>query len=257
MSMVTETPNLASIPNPQPTPVTVLTGASNGIGRAIAEAVLAQGRPVVNLDYALPNWSHLLLTSYQADLTSEESTRALAAEIAANHNVTALVNNAGATRPGTIDTATTEHLDDVVGLHLRAPMLLVQAFLPTLRASGQGRIVNISSRAALGKGDRIVYAATKAGMIGMTRTMAMELGRDGITVNAIGPGPIATDLFRKSNPDGAPQTERILNSIIVGRMGTAEDVARTAVFFLSPDNGFVTGQILYVCGGTTLGVAPV
>ena len=257
MSMVTETPNLASIPNPQPTPVTVVTGASNGIGRAIAEAVLAQGRPVVNLDYALPNWSHLLLTSYQADLTSEESTRALAADIAANHNVTALVNNAGATRPGTIDTATTEHLDDVVGLHLRAPMLLVQAFLPTLRASGQGRIVNISSRAALGKGDRIVYAATKAGMIGMTRTMAMELGRDGITVNAIGPGPIATDLFRKSNPDGAPQTERILNSIIVGRMGTAEDVARTAVFFLSPDNGFVTGQILYVCGGTTLGVAPV
>ena len=257
MSMVTETPNLASIPNPQPTPVTVVTGASNGIGRAIAEAVLAQGRPVVNLDYALPNWSHLLLTSYQADLTSEESTRALAAEIAANHNVTALVNNAGATRPGTIDTATTEHLDDVVGLHLRAPMLLVQAFLPTLRASGQGRIVNISSRAALGKGDRIVYAATKAGMIGMTRTMAMELGRDGITVNAIGPGPIATDLFRQSNPEGAPQTERILNSIIVGRMGTAEDVARTAVFFLSPDNGFVTGQILYVCGGTTLGVAPV
>lgn len=240
-----------------PTPVTVVTGASNGIGRAIAEAVLAQGRPVVNLDYALPNWSHLLLTSYQADLTSEESTRTLAAEIAANHNVTALVNNAGATRPGTIDTATTAQLDDVVGLHLRAPMLLVQAFLPTLRASGQGRVVNMSSRAALGKGDRIVYSATKAGMIGMTRTMAMELGRDGITVNAIGPGPIATELFRQSNPDGAPQTERILNSIAVGRMGTAEDVARAALFFLSPDNGFVTGQILYVCGGTTLGLAPV
>lgn len=240
-----------------PTPVTVVTGASNGIGRAIAEAVLAQGRPVINLDYALPNWSHLLLTSYQADLTSEESTRKLAAEIAANHNVTALVNNAGATRPGTIDTATTAQLDDVVGLHLRAPMLLVQAFLPTLRASGQGRIVNMSSRAALGKGDRIVYSATKAGMIGMTRTMAMELGRDGITVNAIGPGPIATELFRQSNPDGAPQTERILNSIAVGRMGTAEDVARAALFFLSPDNGFVTGQILYVCGGTTLGLAPV
>ena len=75
----------------------------------------------------------------------------------------------------------------MVGLHLRAP---------TLRASGQGRTVNMSSRAALGKGERIVYSATKAGMIGMTRTLAMELGRDGITVNAIGPGPIANELFR-------------------------------------------------------------
>ncbi len=240
-----------------PTPVTVITGASNGIGRAIAEAVLSQGHAVVNLDYVLPTWSHPQLTSYQGDLTDEDSTRERAAEIAAKHNVTALVNNAGATRPGTIDTATTAQLDDVVGLHLRAPMLLVQAFLPTLRASGQGRIVNMSSRAALGKGERIVYSATKAGMIGMTRTLAMELGRDGITVNAIGPGPIATELFRQSNPDGAPQTQRILNSIAVGRMGTPDDVARAALFFLSPDNGFVTGQVLYVCGGTTLGVAPV
>ena len=239
------------------TPVTVVSGASNGIGRAIAEALLGQGRAVVNLDYALPDWSHPLLQSFQADLTNEAATRQAAQDIAARFNVTALVNNAGATRPGTIDTATTGQLDDVVGLHLRAPMLLTQAFLPTLRASGEGRIVNMSSRAALGKGERIVYSATKAGLIGMTRTLAMELGADGITVNAIGPGPIATDLFRKSNPEGAPQTERILKSIAVGRMGTPKDVARAVLFFLSPANGFVTGQVLYVCGGTTLGVAPV
>ncbi|MDA8522275.1 SDR family NAD(P)-dependent oxidoreductase [Acidovorax sp. NCPPB 4044] len=237
--------------------VTVVTGASSGIGRAIAEALLAQDRAVVNLDHVLPDWRHPLLTSFQADLTDEAATRSAALEIAARHRVAALVNNAGATRPGTIDTATTAQLDDVVGLHLRAPMLLVQAFLPTLRACGQGRIVNMSSRAALGKGDRVVYSATKAGMIGMTRTLAMELGADGITVNAIGPGPIATELFRQSNPEGAPQTERILKSIAVGRMGTAEDVARAALFFLAPENGFVTGQVLYVCGGTTLGVAPV
>ncbi|MCB4785094.1 MULTISPECIES: SDR family NAD(P)-dependent oxidoreductase [Delftia] len=239
------------------TPVTVVSGASNGIGRAIAEALLAQGRAVVNLDYVLPEWSHPLLVSYQADLTSEQATAEAAARIAAAHNVVALVNNAGATRPGTIDNASTRHLDDVVGLHLRAPMLLVQAFLPTLRACGEGRIVNMSSRAALGKPDRIVYSATKAGLIGLTRTLAMELGRDRITVNALGPGPIATELFTKSNPEGAPQTQRILNSIAVGRMGTPEDVARAALFFLSPDNGFVTGQVLYICGGTTLGVAPV
>ncbi|WP_310636671.1 SDR family NAD(P)-dependent oxidoreductase [Delftia acidovorans] len=239
------------------TPVTVVSGASNGIGRAIAEALLAQGRAVVNLDYVLPEWSHPLLVSYQADLTSEQATAEAAARIAAAHNVVALVNNAGATRPGTIDNASTRHLDDVVGLHLRAPMLLVQAFLPTLRACGEGRIVNMSSRAALGKPDRIVYSATKAGLIGLTRTLAMELGRDRITVNALGPGPIATELFTKSNPEGAPQTQRILNSIAVGRMGTPEDVARAALFFLSPDNGFVTGQVLYICGGTTLGVAPI
>ena len=236
---------------------TVVTGASSGIGQAIAEALLAQGASVVNLDYVLPDWSHPQLTSYQADLTQEAPTRERAAEIAAKHKVTALVNNAGATRPGTIDTATMASLDDVVGLHLRAVILLTQAFLPSLRACGQGRIVNMSSRAALGKVDRIVYSATKAGMIGMTRTLAMELGRDGITVNAIGPGPIATELFRKSNPEGAPQTQRILDSIAVGRMGTAQDVARAAMFFLSPDNGFVTGQVLYVCGGTTLGTSPI
>lgn len=238
-------------------PVTVVSGASNGIGRAIAEALLDTGRPVVNLDHALPNWDHPLLASFQADLTDEAATRQVAQDMAARYNVTALVNNAGATRPGTIDTATTGQLDDVVALHLRAPLLLVQAFLPTLRASGEGRIVNMSSRAALGKGDRVVYSATKAGMIGLTRTLAMELGPDAITVNAIGPGPIATELFRSSNPEGAPQTERILKSIAVGRMGTPQDVARAVLFFLAPENGFVTGQVLYVCGGTTLGVAPI
>ncbi|WP_295856807.1 SDR family oxidoreductase [uncultured Xylophilus sp.] len=236
---------------------TVVTGASAGIGRAIAEALLAEGRTVVNLDYAAPGWQHDRLVSFQADLTDEAATRDAAAAIAARFAVVALVNNAGATRPGTIDTATTADLDDVVGLHLRAPMLLAQAFLPSLRACGQGRIVNMSSRAALGKVDRIVYSATKAGLVGLTRTLAMELGRDGITVNAIGPGPIATDLFRKSNPEGAPQTQRILDRITVGRMGTPEDVARAALFFLAPANGFVTGQMLYVCGGTTLGEAPV
>ena len=115
----------------------------------------------------------------------------------------------------------------------------------------------MSSRAALGKPERIVYSATKAGMIGLTRTLAMELGGDQITVNAVAPGPIATELFRKSNPEGAPQTKRIIDSIVVKRLGTADDVARATMFFLSPDNGFVTGQVLYVCGGTTLGVAPI
>lgn len=237
--------------------VALVTGGSSGIGRATCEALLAQGRTVVNLDYNKPDWSHANLVSFQADLTKETETQAIAQQITATYAVTALVNNAGATRPGTIDTATMADLDYVVGLHFKASMILIQAALPALRASGQGRIVNVSSRAALGKPERIVYAATKAGLIGLTRTLAMELGGDQITVNAVAPGPIATELFRKSNPEGAPQTKRIIDSIVVKRLGTAEDVARATMFFLSPDNGFVTGQVLYVCGGTTLGVAPV
>jgi 3-oxoacyl-[acyl-carrier protein] reductase len=237
--------------------VCLVTGGSSGIGRAICEALLAKGRSVVNLDYKAPHWGHDQLVSLQADLTKQDEIEAAARQITSTWAVTALVNNAGATRPGTIDTATMADLDDVVGLHLRAPILLVQACLPSLRASGQGRIVNMASRAALGKPERIVYSATKAGLIGLTRTLAQELGGDGITVNAVAPGPIATELFRNSNPEGAPQTQRILDSILVKRLGTPEDVARAALFFLSPDNGFVTGQVLYVCGGTTLGVAPV
>jgi len=235
----------------------LVTGGSSGIGRATCEALLAQGRTVVNLDYKKPDWSHERLVSFQADLTQESQTQAVAQQITSSYAVTALVNNAGATRPGTIDTATMADLDYVVGLHFKASMILIQAALPALRASGRGRIVNVSSRAALGKPERIVYSATKAGLIGLTRTLAMELGGDGITVNAVAPGPIATELFRQSNPEGAPQTRRIIDSIVVKRLGTADDVARATMFFLSPDNGFVTGQVLYVCGGTTLGVAPV
>ncbi len=237
---------------------TLVTGGSAGIGRAICEALLADGKTrVVNLDYAAPAWSHPNLSFVQADLTDAEATRAAAAQITAQFAVTRLVNNAGATRPGTAGTASVADLDYVTGLHLQAPLLLTQACLPAMRAAGFGRIVNMASRAALGKPERVVYGATKAGLIGMTRTLAMELGGDGITVNAVAPGPIATELFRKSNPEGAEQTKRILASITVKRMGTPEDVARAALFFLSPDNGFVTGQVLYVCGGTTLGVAPV
>lgn len=237
--------------------VALVTGGSAGIGRATCEALLAQGRTVVNLDYNQPDWTHEKLVSFQADLTREQDTKEIAAHIASQYAITALVNNAGATRPGTIDTATMADLDYVVGLHFKASMILIQAALPALRASSRGRIVNVSSRAALGKPERIVYSATKAGMVGLTRTLAMELGGDGITVNAVAPGPIATELFRNSNPEGAPQTQRIIDSIVVKRLGTAEDVARATMFFLSPDNGFVTGQVLYVCGGTTLGVAPI
>ncbi|OYZ90272.1 MAG: short-chain dehydrogenase, partial [Rhizobiales bacterium 17-65-6] len=97
------------------------------------------------------------------------------------------------------------------------------------------------------------YAASKAGLLGLTRTWALELGRDGITVNAIAPGPIATPLFTAANPPDAPRTRAIIDAVPVGRMGTAEDVAEGVGFFLSDGAGFITGQTLAVCGGITVG----
>ena len=104
---------------------------------------------------------------------------------------------------------------------------------------------------------RTAYAATKGGLISMTRVWALELASQGITVNAIGPGPIATDLFRRVNPDNSPRTQRIKDAIPVGRLGTPDDIANAALFLLVRNAGFITGQVLYDCGGMTRGVAGV
>lgn len=235
----------------------LVTGASNGIGAAIASMLLAQGHTVLNVDLKAPSSPQPNLISFEADLTNEAATKAIAERLASEYAIIGIVNNAGATRPGTADTATLESLDFVVNLHLRASLIFIQAALPAMREAGFGRIVMLSSRAALGKPNRVVYSATKAGMIGMARTLAMELGKDGITVNSVAPGPIATELFMSSNPPEAESTKKIIASTVMGRLGTPEDVARAAGFFLDEKNGFVTGQVMYVCGGTTLGVAPV
>jgi NAD(P)-dependent dehydrogenase (short-subunit alcohol dehydrogenase family) len=135
--------------------------------------------------------------------------------------------------------------------------LVVQALLPLMKKAGFGRIVNISSRAALGKEDRTVYSATKAGLLGMTRTWALETAAFGVTVNAIGPGPIATELFTSGNPPDAPKTKRIVEAIPVKRMGQPEDIAHAVASLLDDRSGFITGQVLYVCGGMTVGLGQV
>jgi 3-oxoacyl-[acyl-carrier protein] reductase len=237
----------------------VVTGGSAGIGHAMCARLLEQNYVVINLSRTEPVSSfksskyHFL----QVDLSDSVATKKVSTLVASQFEVCNLINNVGATRPGKIDKATLEDLEVAVSLHLRCSLILTQAFLPTMRAKHFGRIINIASRAALGKFERSVYSATKAGMIGLARTWAIELAGDGITVNTIAPGPIATELFSKSNPPDSPQTKKIIDSILVKRMGTPDDVARAAQFFLDPNNGYVTGQVLYVCGGTTLGTAPV
>jgi NAD(P)-dependent dehydrogenase (short-subunit alcohol dehydrogenase family) len=104
---------------------------------------------------------------------------------------------------------------------------------------------------------RTAYAASKAGLIGMTRVWALELGPLGITANAIGPGPIRTELFERANPPDSPRTKAIVAAVPVRRLGTPEDVAHAAAWLLDARSGFVTGQVLYVCGGMTVSVAGV
>jgi 3-oxoacyl-[acyl-carrier protein] reductase len=162
------------------------------------------------------------------------------------------VNNAGANRPGMLGEATTEDLDYAMAVNVRAAMVLVQAFVPAMRAARFGRIVNMSSRAAIGKTGRTAYSAAKAALIGMTRTWCLELAADGITVNAIAPGPVATELFDRGHPPGSDKRQRVIDSIPVKRVGTPEDVAHAVMFLLAPESGYVTGQTLFVCGGISV-----
>jgi len=111
----------------------------------------------------------------------------------------------------------------------------------------------VSSRAVLGLPTRTSYSATKAGMLGMARTWALELATFGITVNVVAPGPIKTANFHGVIPEGSPQVDHVIQSIPVKRLGQPEDVARAVMFFADREAGFVTGQVLYVCGGTSVG----
>ena len=234
----------------------LVTGASRGIGRAVATRLMADGLQVVNFDIAAPEARAAQETFVQVDVADEAALREALNRTVAARPITRLVNNAGIVRPAGIDTLTRADLQAVMDVNLAASMACVQALLPAMRAARFGRIVNISSRAALGKAERIAYAASKAALHGFTRTLALELGTDGITANAIGPGPIATELFERVNPPGAPATQRILDTIPLRRMGQPEEVAHLVASLLDARAGFTTGQVVYVCGGMTVGLAP-
>jgi NAD(P)-dependent dehydrogenase (short-subunit alcohol dehydrogenase family) len=233
--------------------IAIVTGASGGIGRAIAEAMLAAGRHVVSLDRRLPDWSHAKLEPVRVDLFDAKATAAAAAEIAGRNAVSHVVHNAGVIRPNPIEQATPDDIAALSQLHLGAALTLVQAVLPGMKQRHFGRIVLIASRAALGAATRTAYSATKSGMFGMARTWALETAAYGITVNLVAPGPIETDMFHEVIPQGSPKADQLARSIPVGRIGRPDDVARAVMFFSSRDADFVTGQALYVCGGASIG----
>jgi NAD(P)-dependent dehydrogenase (short-subunit alcohol dehydrogenase family) len=229
----------------------IVTGGSAGIGRAVVEALLEEGYRVISLDLQPPALLHERLEHLTVDLADTAATRRVADEISRAHQVTTLVHNAGVIRPALLPEVKLEDLDALVNLHLKTALILLQASLPAMNATGYGRVVLVSSRAVLGLPTRTSYAATKAGMLGMARTWALELAPQGITVNVVAPGPIETDNFYSVVPRG--QGERVAQAIPVKRLGQPGDVARAVMFFADRDAGFVTGQVLYVCGGTSVG----
>jgi NAD(P)-dependent dehydrogenase (short-subunit alcohol dehydrogenase family) len=232
----------------------IVTGASGGIGAAIARALLERGHRVISLALDKPDWSHPRLESYAIDLFNAQATEALAAEIARDHDVTHVVHNAGVIRPNPVEAAKASDIAALAQLHLGAALILLDASLPKMKERRFGRVVLISSRAALGATGRTAYSATKAGLIGMGRTWALELAPFGITVNMVAPGPIqGTHMFHEIVPAGSDRETALAAAIPMRRLGQPEDVAGAVMFFAGRDSAFVTGQVLYVCGGASVG----
>jgi NAD(P)-dependent dehydrogenase (short-subunit alcohol dehydrogenase family) len=170
--------------------------------------------------------------------------------------VTTVIHNAGIIRPGQLSEVKLQDVNALVNLHVSAALLLVQAALPTMKDARYGRVVLVSSRAVLGVPSHSAYSATKSAMLGMARSWALELAPHGITVNVVAPGPIKTANFHGLVPEGSPQVDRVIQSIPVKRLGQPDDVARAVLFFADREAGFLTGQVLYVCGGTSVGTLP-
>ncbi|HYA88130.1 MAG TPA: 3-oxoacyl-ACP reductase family protein [Nitrospirota bacterium] len=232
--------------------VALVTGASRGIGRAIALALAEAGADVavnyvsheheaLDVSKKIASLGHRSI-AVQADVSRSAEVMRMAKTV--EHDLGAidiLVNNAGIARPCTIDTITERDWEDLLTTNLTAPFLVAQAVLPSMRLKRWGRIINISSAAAQVGG--VVgphYAASKAGVIGLTHYYAAHLANEGITVNAIAPGPIRTDMS-KALPALTEST------IPVGRFGTPEEIAAVAV--LLAQNGYITGQTVNVNGG--------
>jgi len=231
-----------------------MTGASSGIGLATAQAFLDEGYEVINFSRRNCPLNSPRLTSIAVDLSDAAATRDAVTAAAAQTPATTIVHCAGAIRERPIENVSLADLEELGNLHLGAPLSLVQANLPAMKQARFGRIVLISSRAALGLAKRTAYAATKAGMLGLARTWALELAVHGVTVNVVAPGPIAeTEMFEEIIPAASARMAAAVKQVPVGRFGTPQDVARAVMFFADPEASFVTGQTLFVCGGTSVG----
>ncbi|SES16190.1 SDR family oxidoreductase [Actinokineospora terrae] len=243
--------------------IAIVTGAARGIGAAIATRLGRDGFAVavLDLDAAACAGTVESITgaggtalAVGADVSVTERVEAAVAEVAEKLGPpTVLVNNAGILRDNLVFKMSDDDWDSVIGVHLRGAFLMSRAVQRHQTEQRYGRIVNLSSTSALGNRGQANYATAKAGMQGLTKTLAIELGRFGVTANAIAPGFIETDMTAATAARiGMPFEDfkaGVAASVPVGRIGQPEDVAATAAFLVSEEAGFVSGQVIYVAGG--------
>ncbi len=243
--------------------VAVVTGAGRGIGAAIAERLGADGMTVacLDIDEASARQTASRLESqgvraagFAADVSDEDAVEGVVGAVAERLGPpTVLVNNAGVLRDNLLFKMTASDWDTVMSVHLRGSFLMTRAAQKHMTAASYGRIVNLSSTSALGNRGQANYAAAKAGLQGFTKTVAHELGKFGVTCNAVAPGFIVTEMTRATAERMGQSFEEFsaarVAGIPVNRPGQPEDVADAVSFFCSPRSGFVSGQVLYVAGG--------
>ncbi len=231
----------------------LITGGNKGIGADLAKRLLIQGYRVISMSRNAPKVTDENLFSIEVDLFDDGAVALAAKQVEKLHNVTHLIHNAGLIWPNLIEETNPSDIRELAQLHLGSALSLLKAVLPRMKERRFGRVIFNGSRAALGLPSRTAYSSTKAGITGMARTWALELAPHGITVNVVAPGPIQTDNFWGLIEKGSEQEESLKKRIPVGRLGTTQDVSRAFLFFCDPQNSFVTGQTLYVCGGASVG----
>lgn len=240
--------------------VAIVTGAARGIGAAVARRLADDGMRVGLLDLDVDGAAALAnslpagrTVAVEADVSDEASVEGAVAFVAEQlGDPTVLVNNAGVLRDNLLFKMSVSDWDTVANVHLRGAFLCSRAVQKYMVDGGWGRIVNMSSASAQGNRGQANYAAAKAGLQGFTKTLAVELGRYEVTVNAVAPGFIATEMTaataERVGMSFGDFKAAVAKDTSVGRVGTPEDVAHAVSFFCSEAAGFVTGQVLYVAG---------
>ncbi len=238
--------------------VAIVTGAGRGIGRGIALALGAEGCKVVVLDRdgdpanevaerirAAGGEAFAIIGDVGDSASVASFTKAALEQFGTIH---ILVNNAGFSRDAAITEMSDSQWQDVINVCLTGVFYCSRAVAPAMLKQRYGRIINIASRSYMGNLKKVNYSAAKAGVIGFTKALAIEMGPHNITVNAIAAGTVDTERF-KSTPSYAQAIARAKASILVGRVGEPEDMARGVLFLASPDAGYVTGDVMHITGG--------